>query len=144
MAVSKELEVSLDRTLLVTESTLLEDADNDVISIMISQGQGVASISSTICQSLAKLRPVQLYHDMFCDLWTTAQLVGKQLELHYCASSLTFAIHDGKEAGQTITHVHIHVIPRIAQDFKCNDDIYTKSKSTNKLSEAALLHPYFS
>ncbi|KAK1944098.1 Bifunctional bis(5'-adenosyl)-triphosphatase/adenylylsulfatase FHIT [Phytophthora citrophthora] len=64
--------------------------------------------------------------DEVSDLWISAQLVGKKVEKYYGASSLTFAIQDGKESGQTVQHVHIHVIPRIAQDFECNDDIYTE------------------
>ncbi|KAG7387257.1 hypothetical protein PHYPSEUDO_014543 [Phytophthora pseudosyringae] len=75
-------------------------------------------------------RPVARFEmldmDEVSDLWTAAQLVGKQIERHYGASSLTFAIQDGKEAGQTVKHVHIHMIPRVPQDFERNDDIYTE------------------
>lgn len=31
---------------------------------------------------------------------------------------------DGPEAGQTVPHVHIHIIPRKAGDFDNNDEIY--------------------
>ncbi|KAG2614613.1 hypothetical protein PVAP13_3NG006576 [Panicum virgatum] len=31
---------------------------------------------------------------------------------------------DGPEAGQTVPHVHIHVIPRKKGDFEKNDEIY--------------------
>ena len=31
---------------------------------------------------------------------------------------------DGRDAGQTVEHVHIHVIPRRAGDFQQNDEIY--------------------
>ena len=31
---------------------------------------------------------------------------------------------DGKSAGQTVEHVHVHVIPRKTGDFERNDDIY--------------------
>ncbi|RLN44195.1 hypothetical protein BBJ29_003233 [Phytophthora kernoviae] len=75
-------------------------------------------------------RPVARFEmldtDEVSDLWTAAQCVGKQVESHYGASSLTFAIQDGKDAGQTVKHVHIHVIPRAVQDFECNDDVYTE------------------
>ncbi|KAF4034319.1 HIT domain-containing protein [Phytophthora infestans] len=75
-------------------------------------------------------RPVARFEmldvDEVSDLWTAAQLVGKQVEQYYGATSLTFAIQDGKEAGQTVKHVHIHVIPRIAQDFEVNEDIYSE------------------
>ena len=31
---------------------------------------------------------------------------------------------DGPQAGQTVAHVHIHVIPRKKGDFENNDEIY--------------------
>ncbi|KAI4997140.1 hypothetical protein ZWY2020_052482, partial [Hordeum vulgare] len=31
---------------------------------------------------------------------------------------------DGPQAGQTVAHVHIHVIPRKKGDFEKNDEIY--------------------
>ncbi|EEE52662.1 hypothetical protein OsJ_35033 [Oryza sativa Japonica Group] len=58
------------------------------------------------------------------DLWVTAKEVGVRLEQYHKASSLTFAIQDGPEAGQTVSHVHIHVIPRKKGDFEKNDEIY--------------------
>ncbi|KAE9118676.1 hypothetical protein PF010_g8126 [Phytophthora fragariae] len=110
-------------------------------------------------------RPVARFEmldvDEVSDLWTTAQRVGKQVERRYGASSLTFAIQDGKEAGQTVKHVHIHVIPRVAQDFEHNDDIYTEIEKheqtlfvdnetrtarseADMAAEAAQLRPLFS
>ncbi|KAG5567128.1 hypothetical protein RHGRI_002633 [Rhododendron griersonianum] len=58
------------------------------------------------------------------DLWLTAQKIGKQLEYHHKASSLTFTIQDGPQAGQTVPHVHIHILPRKGGDFQENDEIY--------------------
>uniref|UniRef100_A0A3B6KG48 HIT domain-containing protein n=1 Tax=Triticum aestivum TaxID=4565 RepID=A0A3B6KG48_WHEAT len=54
----------------------------------------------------------------------TAKEVGVRLEQYHKASSLTFAIQDGPQAGQTVPHVHIHVIPRKKGDFENNDEIY--------------------
>ena len=59
------------------------------------------------------------------DLWCTAQRVANVVERHWNASSLTFAVQDGAAAGQTVDHVHVHVMPRKAGDFANNDDIYT-------------------
>lgn len=63
------------------------------------------------------VRVVQRFKDLtseeVTDLWLTAQKVGVSLEKHYNASAMSFIIQDGPGSGQTIHHVHIHVIPRI-------------------------------
>mmetsp|Transcript_9270 Transcript_9270/g.56437 ORF Transcript_9270/g.56437 Transcript_9270/m.56437 type:complete len:203 (-) Transcript_9270:432-1040(-) len=57
-------------------------------------------------------------------MWTLAKSVGHKLEAHYQANALTLAIQDGADAGQTVSHVHIHIMPRKPGDFENNDDIY--------------------
>ncbi|KAM9534950.1 bis(5'-adenosyl)-triphosphatase isoform 5-T7 [Salvelinus alpinus] len=52
------------------------------------------------------LRPVErlrdLHPDEVADLFTTTQRVADLVEKHFQASSLTIAIQDGPEAGQTV------------------------------------------
>ncbi|KAK6933939.1 HIT-like domain [Dillenia turbinata] len=78
--------------------------------------------------NLRPLLPVKRFVDLTdeetSDLWLTARKVGSQLENYHKASSLTFAIQDGPQAGQTVPHVHIHIIPRRGGDFEKNDEIY--------------------
>ena len=56
---------------------------------------------------LAELAPEEV-----ADLWCLAQRVGAAIEPHFGAASLTLAIQDGPLAGQTVPHVHIHILPR--------------------------------
>ena len=44
----------------------------------------------------------------------------------YQSTALTLAIQDGSDAGQTVEHVHVHLLPRRPGDFKKNDDVYEK------------------
>lgn len=46
------------------------------------------------------------------DLFLTVQRVGRMVERVYNASSLNVAIQDGPDAGQSVPHVHTHIIPR--------------------------------
>ncbi|KAM6947881.1 bis(5'-adenosyl)-triphosphatase [Lycodopsis pacificus] len=74
------------------------------------------------------LRPVERVRDLqpdeVVDLFSTAQRVASLVEKHFNATSLTIAIQDGPEAGQTVKSVHVHVLPRKAGDFEGNDSIY--------------------
>ncbi|PRQ34887.1 putative adenylylsulfatase [Rosa chinensis] len=69
-------------------------------------------------------RFVDLTVDETSDLWITAQKVGSRLESYHKATSLTLTIQDGPQAGQTVPHVHIHILPRKGGDFENNDEIY--------------------
>ncbi|KAI3941429.1 hypothetical protein MKW92_041940 [Papaver armeniacum] len=77
-----------------------------------------------VCPRREVKRFVDLTCDETTDLWLTAQKIGGTLEHHHKASSLTFTIQDGPHAGQTVPHVHIHILPRAAGDFEKNDEIY--------------------
>jgi bis(5'-adenosyl)-triphosphatase len=69
-------------------------------------------------------RFLDLTSEEVSDLWLTAKYVGQKLEPFYNASSLTFTIQDGPKAGQTVPHVHVHILPRKDGDFENNDEIY--------------------
>ncbi|XP_024981539.1 bifunctional bis(5'-adenosyl)-triphosphatase/adenylylsulfatase FHIT-like [Cynara cardunculus var. scolymus] len=97
--------------------------------------------STDLSYALVNLRPLLPGHVLVCprrevkrfvdltteetsDLWISAQKIGRLLENYHKASSLTFAIQDGPQAGQTVPHVHIHIVPRKGGDFENNDEIY--------------------
>lgn len=50
------------------------------------------------------------------DLFLTVRRVSRMLERVYQATSLNIAIQDGVDAGQSVPHVHVHVIPRKKSD----------------------------
>jgi len=63
------------------------------------------------------------------DLFLTVQKIGKAVETIYQANALNIAIQDGIAAGQSVPHVHTHIIPRKPQDLEKEDQIYTMLES---------------
>ncbi len=72
----------------------------------------------------------QLTDEELSDLWR----VGRDYSLMFQnqnpynevnpVTDFTFVIQDGPLAGQTVPHVHLHVLPRRKGDFQPNDAIY--------------------
>ncbi|ELQ75218.1 Diadenosine polyphosphate hydrolase, proteins of the histidine triad (HIT) family [Trachipleistophora hominis] len=58
------------------------------------------------------------------DLFNTARICMKAFEFY--AKDFTMTLQDGEAAGQTVPHVHIHLIPRLPDDLEVNNDIYRK------------------
>ncbi|XP_043920983.1 bis(5'-adenosyl)-triphosphatase [Protopterus annectens] len=84
-------------------------------------------------------RPAERFRDLkpeeVADLFQTTQKVADVVEKHFNATSLTISIQDGPEAGQTVKHVHVHVLPRKAGDFDRNDKIYDELQRHDKGTE---------
>ncbi|XP_052847350.1 nitrilase and fragile histidine triad fusion protein NitFhit [Drosophila gunungcola] len=60
------------------------------------------------------------------DMFATVCMVQRLLERIYQTTSATVTVQDGAQAGQTVPHVHFHVMPRRIGDFGHNDQIYVK------------------
>lgn len=63
------------------------------------------------------------------DLFLAVRRIGRMIERVYGASSLNIAIQDGVDAGQSVPHVHAHIIPRQKRDLDHlggTDAIYDK------------------
>lgn len=77
---------------------------------------------------VSPIRVVKRFCDLteeeVADLFTSTQKIARIIEKEYGATSLSIAIQDGPEAGQTVEHVHVHVLPRKKGDFEHNDDVY--------------------
>lgn len=76
------------------------------------------------------------------DLFLTVQRVSRMVERVFHASSLNIAIQDGIDAGQSVPHVHAHIIPRKKDDLEekgGTDAIYEMMESKDA-DLSALLH----
>ncbi|CAL5202727.1 unnamed protein product [Lathyrus oleraceus] len=85
-----------------------------------------------ICPKREVKRVADLTDDENIELWRIAHKLGRQLESYHNASSLTFCIQDGPYAGQSVPHVHIHILPRKNGDYENNDDIYDEINEKEK------------
>lgn len=77
-----------------------------------------------MCNKRKEKRFVQLTCEEVAELYHLAQRVGIMLQSQFGANALTLNVQDGDDAGQSIPHVHVHVLPRKPGDFTNNDDIY--------------------
>ena len=68
---------------------------------------------------LRELAPVEI-----ADLWESVQAISAGLEAFYAADASTIVLQDGPAAGQTVPHVHVHILPRHNADLQNNDEIY--------------------
>ncbi|KAG5298014.1 HIT domain-containing protein [Histoplasma ohiense] len=69
-----------------------------------------------VCPLRRVPRVADLSHSETADLFLTVRRVSRMIERIYRGTSLNIAIQDGPEAGQTVPHVHAHIIPRRKAD----------------------------
>jgi len=77
-----------------------------------------------------KLR--DLTNEEYTDLWFCVRRTQEILEQHFFTTKnddsrsfgFNVAIQDGVAAGQSVEHVHVHILPRKVGDLARNDDIY--------------------
>ncbi|KAK0391104.1 hypothetical protein NLU13_0606 [Sarocladium strictum] len=79
-------------------------------------------------QRLTDLSPAET-----TDLFTTVQLAQRILaRVHFpdpesiSSGAFNVGVQDGPAAGQTVPHVHVHIIPRVEGDLENSDYIYVK------------------
>lgn len=71
-------------------------------------------------------RVEQMTEEETKDIFFVSCKIAKVLDDYYDAKSTTITTQDGEFAGQTVKHVHIHIMPRLPGDFENNDEIYVK------------------
>ena len=69
-----------------------------------------------VCPVRCTPRLFQLTSEETADLFLTVRNVSKTISRVYKANALNVAVQDGVEAGQSVPHVHVHVIPRRGGD----------------------------
>jgi len=110
--------------------------------------QGSVFFETTFCFAFVNLKPVvpghilvvpvrrverfaDLIYEEIADLFHVVQIVQKMLEKKYSAKSSSISVQDGFDAGQTVRHVHVHLLPRKPDDFE-GDQVYKELESHDK------------
>lgn len=100
-------------------------------------------------------RLMNLTPEEYNDLFLAVRTVAPKLENHFGAHAMNIAVQDGAASGQSVPHVHVHILPRkkgmiqrcmnstiyiyrilklyytILGDFSRNDDVYDELEQQN-------------
>lgn len=77
-----------------------------------------------VCPLQQKSRLSDLSKDEISDLFNTATRIQRTLSRLYQAEAFNVAVQDGEAAGQSVPHVHCHVIPRHSGDSGGGDKVH--------------------
>lgn len=58
----------------------------------------------------------ELEYDMICRIFSLCKLVSRALVEVFHADGVNIICNNGEYAGQTVSHLHIHVVPRFRGD----------------------------
>lgn len=73
-----------------------------------------------------KVRFNDLSDEESVDYMRSLQIISRFLVWEYKADSLNIAIQDGPESGQSVPHLHTHLIPRFKVDTLVGDSVHEK------------------
>ncbi len=79
-----------------------------------------------------RVRVADMTADEVADLLLVGRLIGSRLEKYFNCTAINYSIQDGAEAGQSVKHVHLHILPRKMNDFEQSDEIYERLRNHDK------------
>jgi len=110
---------------LIQESQIFYRSPSQLSAAIVNLKPIVPGHVLVLSQRIAP-RLQDLTQEEYTDLFQTVRIVQEKIEKHYNAKGSNVAIQDGKVAGQSVYHVHVHILPRLEGDFERNDDVYDK------------------
>ena len=75
------------------------------------------------------------------ELWISAKNIAENLKKYYHTDSIQISIQDGNDAGQTVDHCHIHLIP-IPEGYspKAVDNEQRKPRTLEEMAQEAEIY----
>ena len=82
-------------------------------------------------------------------MWISAKKIGENLKRYYNCDSIQYTIQDGPDAGQTVSHLHMHIIPHSnssvssesgKEDIDCEDKDIRSIEDMSKEAESYREH----
>ena len=75
------------------------------------------------------------------EMWVSAKNIAENLKKYYHTNSIQISIQDGKDAGQTVDHCHIHLIP-IPEGYKSKgvDNNDRKARTLEEMAQEAEIY----
>ena len=75
------------------------------------------------------------------DLWISAKNIAENLKRYYHTDSVQMSIQDGLEAGQTVEHCHMHIIP-IPENYNPSsvDNVERNARSIEEMIQEAEIY----
>ncbi|HSW29088.1 MAG TPA: HIT family protein [Longimicrobiales bacterium] len=86
-------------------------AESD-LSRALRDGYPVAPGHTLVVPKRHVARTFDLTDEEWADLWALARRVREMVPELLAADALNIGVNDGAAAGQTVPHVHVHLIPR--------------------------------
>ncbi|VDN05729.1 unnamed protein product [Thelazia callipaeda] len=89
-----------------------------------------------ICPIRYVKRLTELSNVETADLFITSKKIQAVLESYYKTTSSTICVQDGSAAGQTVSHVHVHLLPRTKGDLGDDpDNVYHRLAEHDKTDD---------
>jgi len=77
-----------------------------------------------------------------CDLWlTVSEVQGVIEDIYKCTCSVV--VQDGAEAGQTVNHAHVHIIPKSKEEQKISASEKREPRGDQEMAEEAVKYRDF-
>jgi bis(5'-adenosyl)-triphosphatase len=87
---------------------------------------------------------LELNEAEFIEFFTFSKKVTQTIIRAFNGEGFDWSVQDGESAGQTIFHLHLHIIPRIPHDLKENENWYPLAKESEKAFLDSTSRPHLS